>query len=378
MIAQANALEGRAALVEGSTLQLPQVSRSANGFGTYAPANPAEAIGSTVPQAVPPPPPSRGCGTVGLIIMIVVAVVVTAITAAAAAPAIAQALGVGMNAGVSALAGAVGAAAGSVASQGVGMVLGVQQDFSWRQVGLAALGGAVSGALGGIPGTDGSGLVSPGLIDTGAFARVDTLLGLAQRGGQAMLSNAITQGLAVATGLQDRYQWRQVAASAFAAPVGQLAGAYAAPYLNSFGASLAGGLSSGLIRAAIYNKGKVDYASIAADAFGNALGNSFVEGMGPDHRAIVEELPITWGDSTDSFNEGTGTHVDSDAGYRLAGQYVADAAPEDNKAQPSQTLTLTVMPDDADSLLRQRQAELKLSGRSGEANYMPVGVTCPP
>ena len=116
MIAQANALEGRVALVEGSTLQLPQVSRSANGFGTYAPANPAEAIGSTVPQAVPPPPPSRGCGTIGLIIMIVVAVVVTAITAAAAAPAIAQALGVGVNAGISALAGAVGAAAGSIES----------------------------------------------------------------------------------------------------------------------------------------------------------------------------------------------------------------------------------------------------------------------
>ena len=60
VIAQANALEGRVALVEGSTLQLPQVSRSANGFGTYAPANPAEAIGSTVLQAVPPLPPSQG------------------------------------------------------------------------------------------------------------------------------------------------------------------------------------------------------------------------------------------------------------------------------------------------------------------------------
>ena len=63
------------------------------------------------------------------------------------------------------------------------MVLGVQQDFSWRQVGLAALGGAVSGALGGIPGTDGITRVSPGLIDTDAFARVGTLLGLAQRCG---------------------------------------------------------------------------------------------------------------------------------------------------------------------------------------------------
>jgi hypothetical protein len=60
VIAQANTLEGRVALVEGSTLQLPQVSRSANGSGTYAPAYPAEAIGSTVLQAVPPLPPSQG------------------------------------------------------------------------------------------------------------------------------------------------------------------------------------------------------------------------------------------------------------------------------------------------------------------------------
>jgi hypothetical protein len=52
--------------------------------------------------------------------------------------------------------------------------------------------------------------------------------------------------------------------------------------MNSFGASLAGGLTSGLIRSAIYNKGKVDYASIAADAFGNAVGNSVVGQITPE------------------------------------------------------------------------------------------------
>jgi hypothetical protein len=74
--------------------------------------------------------------------------------------------------------------------------------------------------------------------------------------------------------------------------VGQLVGTYAGAHMSSFGASLAGGLTSGLIRSAIYNKGKVDYASIAADAFGNAVGNSVVEGNRPESQGTFNGLRV--------------------------------------------------------------------------------------
>jgi hypothetical protein len=61
-------------------------------------------------------------------------------------------------------------------------------------------------------------------------------------------------------------------------------GAAGALGLNSFGQSLVAGFVSGVItqriRMAVYNKGKLDYASIGADAFGNALGDSIVAQAG--------------------------------------------------------------------------------------------------
>jgi hypothetical protein len=43
--------------------------------------------------------------------------------------------------------------------------------------------------------------------------------------------------------------------------------------------SVASGVSGGLIRAATYNHGRIDWSAIAADAFGNAFGNSIVGEM---------------------------------------------------------------------------------------------------
>jgi hypothetical protein len=104
----------------------------------------------------------------------------------------------------------------------------------------------------------------------------------------AATGNAITQGIAVATGLQERFEWKAVAVSAAAAPLTQglvdsdaFKGATGALGLDSFGKNVAAGFVRGVvtqrIRMAVYNKGKLDYGSIAADAFGNALGASIVD-----------------------------------------------------------------------------------------------------
>jgi hypothetical protein len=47
---------------------------------------------------------------------------------------------------------------------------------------------------------------------------------------------------------------------------------------NTFMGSMAGTIAAGAVRQLVYG-GKADFASIAADAFGNALGNSFVDGQ---------------------------------------------------------------------------------------------------
>jgi hypothetical protein len=198
--------------------------------------------------------------------MVVVAVAVTVATYGA--------MGGSALAGLQAIgAGAVSAAAGSAASQMVGLAIGAQDKFSWKQVGLAAIGGAVSAGVTGALGE--------------ATKVVDLQTGL-QAAGRAMLTNAITQGLSVATGLQDSFSWKAVAVSGLVAPISQYAGAKAGEWaqaadLGSWGqqmaSSVASGVSGGLIRAATYNKGKIDWSAIAADSFGNAIGNSVVAEM---------------------------------------------------------------------------------------------------
>jgi phage tail protein X len=271
VLADANGLPDRnAALPAGTLINAPAVVRNSNTFATFEPYDPGARIGQISPaQVMPPPPPSKGgCGALGTLIMVVVAVVVTAATYGA--------MGGSALAGLQAIgAGAVSAAAGSAASQIVGLAIGAQDRFSWKQVGLAALGGAVSAGLG-LPEALGK-----------AGAVVDLQTGL-QAAGRAMLNNAITQGLAVATGLQDSFSWKAVAVSGLVAPVAQYAGAQAGDWAaaqdsgrwgQEMARSAASGVTGGLIRAAAYNRGKIDWSSIAADAFGNAIGNSVVDSM---------------------------------------------------------------------------------------------------
>ncbi len=93
---------------------------------------------------------------------------------------------------------------------------------------------------------------------------------------RAAVANAMTQGLAVATGLQEHFDWKGVATSAIGAGVGsqvsQGLGSSASTGEQVFKAGLTG-LAAGTATA-LARGGRVSVQQIATDAFGNALGAS--------------------------------------------------------------------------------------------------------
>jgi nucleoid-associated protein YgaU len=288
LIADANGIQGNSDLRVGQTLQLPnRVGTVHNNATTFKPYEPGKILGDTTPN-LPAPSGGDDCGGFGMILVVVVAVVVTVLTAGAAAPALGAittagastwatgmaALAGELGADIAIAAGAIGGAVGSIASQGVGMAVGVQQDFSWSSVALAAVGGGVSGGL--------AGIAPVGGLPT-SFGNVVA---------RAAIGNAVSQGIGIATGLQDHFSWVGVAAAGVGAGVG-------------FGMSEALGITSNGVRTTAFDKagfgeqvvkagmtgfaagmatavargGRISVTQVATDAFGNALGNSISEQM---------------------------------------------------------------------------------------------------
>lgn len=302
LIADANGLTGDADLKVGQTLNIPTrvggVHNSASTTGVF---DPSRIQGSTSPQLPTPTAPASGggCG-IGQIIVVVVAAVVAFYTgqyellseggAEVGAGAAADGLtAVAADGGIEvagaytytasdlisiaaanpanlAVAGAVGGAAGSIAGQLVGNVLGVQDGFSWKQVALSAISGGVGSVLGGVTyaGQNYGGLMSgPG--PAMAVAR-------------AAIGSAVSQGAAVALGLQHDFSWKQVAASAVGAGVGSLVqGPASSVFGNSnpgqFATALTSSLAAGATTAALKG-GHFSIQQVATDAFGNAIGSS--------------------------------------------------------------------------------------------------------
>jgi YD repeat-containing protein len=315
LIAEANGLVGNESPTEGMTLWIPnKVVNVHNNAGTYKVYDPGEAIGNTSPLLPDPPAPNQGkkkCGGLGLLIAVVVAVVVTVFTAGAAAIALgAVPAGTGVfAAGATALAGgagaagfaaaAVGGAVGSAASQGVLIAAGLQESFSWKGVALGAVGAAVGAGIGAAAS---SVPALSGLSGTGLAATV----------GRAVVGNVLTQGIGVATGLQKKFDWRGVAASAVASGVGwgvgELIGqaqygdeawrnASATQRVNwqtndwgntlvrAVGSGIAAGAASSLVRS-----GRVNWNSVIQDAVGSAVGNLVTEQMkAADEEALREK-----------------------------------------------------------------------------------------
>jgi len=296
-------------IAEGTTIRVPNsIISLSNAGNVFKPYDPSNAIGDLTPtQPIPPAPRMTTCQFLALIVVIIVTVIVAYYTGGAVADALPSAWGwFG-----AAIGGAVGGAVGSAAGQGVGIMLGLQEDFDWKQVATAAVLGFVTAGLGGLDMPAGTEDI-PGLFDKlgkmGAFGKGATevinkitgVLGksfqpVLQAGLKAAAIGAISQRLLVATDLKDKFSWRDVAASTVGAMVGKGVGIGLDRLPNTPAVvkdtltGLAGGLSS-----AVVSGGKIDFASIAVDAFGNALGNESVRlidyGIAVRHLAAARKL----------------------------------------------------------------------------------------
>jgi YD repeat-containing protein len=265
-------------LVAGDVITIPTKPNTVyNDFQVFKPYDPSEAIGDTTPVLPTPKPKKKNW--LAQLVMIVVAIVAAYFIGPAALAMLESAIGPGLVATVGA--GAITGAAASLISQGVGIAIGAQESFSWKGVALGAISGGVAAGIGGVDFTGG-----------GASSVGNRVI-------QAAVGNTLTQGIGVVTGLQNKFDWRGVAASAAGAGVGHTVGeslglldsngiktnAFKDDLGQNLWRSAATGFAAGTA-AAIMRGGRIAIQQVAADAFGNALGSSLAEAMGPQRESI--------------------------------------------------------------------------------------------
>lgn len=180
-IAQANGLSGDAGLVAGRTLHIPHnVTRSSFHADTFKTYDPSKALGDTSPTT-PEPPKAQGgggCGIVGQILATIVAVAASYV---------------------------FGPILGNVVSQGFNNLIGIQDGFSFKSLAISTISAGVGGGL------------------NGAFATVKSSF---VRGVlEGATASTITQGISVATGLQNKFSFAGVAAAGIGSGVGRWVGA---------------------------------------------------------------------------------------------------------------------------------------------------------
>ncbi len=289
-IAEANGMAGPAGLTEGRRLILPTgVLRNAHNASTLTPYDPSAVLGDLVPDTNPKPQ-KKGCGVMGAILLAVVAIAVATLATAGAAALLA---GTSFKAALGATIGGslAGLGAGAGGAGGLG-ALGA--------IGVAATGGAIgsmaSQGLGVATGIQdkfswkavGLTALSAGI---GASMGAGGLLG-GENGmfagkiygfaARGAIGSAGTQGIGRITGLQDTFSWAGVAAAAVGADI---AGGVGGMLGESFGAQLATSAASALANAATRSaiEGSNFGRNIVAaipDVIGQALGRVTAKGIG--------------------------------------------------------------------------------------------------
>jgi YD repeat-containing protein len=274
LIADANGLSGSEQLAAGQTISIPaKVTNIHNSSETFRVYDPNKAIGDTSP--IEPKPQKNGdnmCAVVGQIALVMVAVAVSFATyGALTGPATSM---LGMIA-----AGAASGAAGSIASQGVGIATGIQDRFDWKSVGIAAVTAGVS------RGAD-------RVLSFGQIAG-STFLADAARGAAV---NAVSQGVAVATGLQKKFDWAGIASAAVVSGVTSavsraMPGRAQAPteanprgikasFENIQSSGAAGALAGAAARSILTGTSFGDnILRVLPDVIGSTLGNAVAEGL---------------------------------------------------------------------------------------------------
>jgi YD repeat-containing protein len=317
-VADVNGLSADTPLVEGQSLTLPaDVVRTRNNASTFKPYDASEALGNTSPTA-PKPPKQNKCGAFGQFLMMAIAIAVTMIIkvpvtnllafgqttvpAGMAAVDVAAATG-----GLTGVAGAaITGAVASTVSQGVGVATGLQNGFSWKGVATSALSAGITQGLsqGGIFGQGGLfGGVNPttGAPIPGAIANVgDAAI---RAGLNGLVGNALSQGIGVVTGIQNKFDWAGVAAEG----VGAFAGAkvaYAAPDQGigaDFASSMAYDIASAATRSLVTGTDFGDNLEAALpDAFAHTVGNAVADGI----LSLFSASPDIAGDDADDGQRG--------------------------------------------------------------------------
>ena len=268
-LAEANGLTATSSLTEGQSLAIPAgVWRSQQNAKTYIPYDAQKFLNLSEPSplypAPPPPPPAKkgGCGVFGQILLIVVAIAIVAIVAP---PLVGTAFGVTGSTtvtvgtfgtlavptfGATGLTAAIGATAAAVVGGGIAAAAG---SIISQGVGLAT----------GIQDKFSWKAVGLSALSAGVGAGVGQIAGLAGKGflagaARGALGNAVTQGVATATGLQSKFDWAGVAVGAAVGGTVSGLGArfeqakYAAPArsLESYGQQLVTGAAGALAGAA--------------------------------------------------------------------------------------------------------------------------------
>ena len=282
VIAGANGVAEDNDVAAGSTLSIPSVTRSSNTANTLQVYNASQITGNTDPTAIPPPPPKDRCVLASQIIGVIVAAVVTAYSFSPVA----------------------GAAAGDAARQY--SLAAFNHRLDWRD--LVTRGNTEPMVLGTMFALDPTGISAsrrawkqrehpPGFTGDNRYDYKSTAMaagagavasgvGAATTGWEsvaarsaltAAVTNIAAQGMAIVLGRQESFDWRSVAVSAIAAPVAtEIAGSGGDGFAGSLSVGIARGVVSQTVRMLVYRGGKQEFASIVADAFGNALGGSIV------------------------------------------------------------------------------------------------------
>jgi YD repeat-containing protein len=261
LIANANSLSASDPLVAGEVLSIPNgvTSVSANNADTFKVYDPNVAQGNTSPTA-PKPKHTSGCAYVGQIIATVLTVVLSVFF-----PYLAP----------------LWAVLGDAVGQGVNLADGSQSSFNWKELGMAAVTSAVTAGFGDI------GEITGNLV-------ADTAI-------KAALSDAVSQGIGVATGLQSKFNWGEVAAAGIGAGVteavsqsitGHATGVGTADYVpatrpNLFVSGMAGNIVSAATRSLING---TDFGDNLLATLPNTVG-SFIGGeLGDYFKQDVDDI----------------------------------------------------------------------------------------
>ena len=309
VIADANGLQSDAGLFAGMALSIPnRVGTASNNAGTYKPFDMGCLIGPNspyvaMPKAPPPPPPPQTsgnqCAQTGIIIAAVLVAVLITVATLGAASALAAAAGVvvgtAASIAVGVTAGAVAGFASSLASQGVMIAGGLQKDINWTDVAVGAAIGAGTGvfsavAAGAKAATSAAEyvgkLVKNGMrgmrmsetaIQSAQNASVlatRTVVTSAQYAAINVVNDAIGQGIRIAAGSQDGFNWRSSVAAVVSGAVSGAAGMVGRTgSMRNLAAGMAGDLAGSVGANFLLSHGNFDPTQFAADTAATLGGN---------------------------------------------------------------------------------------------------------